>query len=68
MSETLHDAAEAYKEKFGDVPTTIGLPDAKVPLAAKLLKEAVEDDEPFSDDKEWWDNLGMEPPPENALT
>ena len=63
----LHTASLAYREKFNDAPTTIGLPVGKREKAAELLTKAVEDDEPFGSDAAWYKALDLEPPPDDAL-
>jgi len=64
---TFDEAIEAYREKFGDTPTTMGVPmkllDEKAP---EILQNAVEDGEPLTDD-EFLRGLGLNPLPDGAL-
>jgi len=62
------DIIDAYGEKFGEVPTLRGLRDDLMPKAMQLLTEAIQYDSPFSTDAEFYEALGVEPPPEGAET
>ena len=62
------DAAQAYAEAYGDTPTIMGLPGRVVEKAARLLRDAVENNDPFETDADWFEALGIEPPPKDALT
>lgn len=63
MSEP--DPVEAYREKFGSLPTLMGLPDHD--KALQLLAQAVKEDKPFKTDAEWYAALGLDPPDPDAL-
>ena len=67
MSRELFDALDAYAVKFDDVPTTIGLPDSKWDAAAKAIRQAVDDGDPFADDAAFYAAIGMDPLPDDAL-
>ena len=58
-------AVDAYKAKFGDVPTLVNLPMVLEPAIAALLDKAVSDGKPLTDD-EFLRKLGLRPPPEGA--
>lgn len=58
-------AVDAYKTKFGDVPTLVNLPMVLEPAIAALLDKAVSDGKPLTDN-ELLRKLGLEPPPEGA--
>jgi hypothetical protein len=62
---TLEEAIKAYKKKFDDVPTIMGIPPEYGQQMADVLEEAVEDDEPLTDD-EFRAALGLDPLPEDA--
>jgi hypothetical protein len=60
-------STSAYAEKFGDVPTLLGLNSRQLAAAMDLLDEAVEYDVPYGSDADFYEALGMQPPPEGAL-
>jgi hypothetical protein len=62
----LTGAMMAYREKFGDAPSTIALPSRVHEAAVEQLRRAVAEDTPFADDAAWYAALGMEPPPDDA--
>lgn len=59
-------AVDAYKARFGDVPTLVNLPMVLEPAIAAILDKAVRDGTPLSDDQ-FLAKLGMKPPPKDAL-
>jgi hypothetical protein len=59
---------EAYQEKFGELPSLAGLGEVQLQRAAVLLQEAVELDVPYQDTADFFEALGMEMPPDDALT
>jgi hypothetical protein len=61
------DLVEAYKAKFGDVPTTACLSSEILDRAAELLTEAVERNLPYGSDGEWYGALGVEAPADDDL-
>lgn len=61
----LLEACEAYQQKYGSVPTIIGIPPDKQDEAASLLIEAVQDDRPFEDDVDFYTTLDLDPPPDD---
>lgn len=63
----LMDAAQAYQEAFGDVPSIIGLPEDVESKAAELLSAAVRDGKPIGSDASWYDLLGVEGPQPDDL-
>ena len=54
---------QAYKERFGDTPNMMAVPDSKWQEAIQLLETALDLDEGYEDDAEFWELLGTEPPP-----
>lgn len=63
---TLDEAMDAYLKKFRSLPTLIGI-NAKPEKMAKMLSSAVESKNPLSD-KDWYQALGLTPPPSGALS
>jgi len=60
------EVIEAYKKKFGSVPTLVGVP---VPLEkmVAVLSKALESDKALTED-EWYKALGVKAPPSGVLT
>lgn len=52
----------AYKDKFGTLPTLIGLNTKQFEEAIGLLDEAVKYGVEYSNDKEFYEALGITPP------
>ena len=65
-SSTLWDVIDEYRAKFKDSPNIMGV-SASNEAMAKILRDAINKGEPISD-KQWYDKLGIEPPPPGALT
>lgn len=66
MGPNLEEAADLYRDQFGDCPTIVGLPEDKEQDAADALMDAAIADEPFDDDAAFYKALGLEPPPDDA--
>ncbi len=65
VDEDTFGAINTYRKKFGSVPTIFGLnvPPSKM---VKVLRQAIEDGKPLSDD-EWYKALGIKAPPKGAF-
>jgi len=65
VDENTFGAINAYRAKFGSVPTTFGInvPPSKM---VQVLKQAVEEGKALSDD-EWYKALGVAAPPKGAF-
>jgi hypothetical protein len=63
----LHKIIAAYKEKFGDVPTLVGLGDDDYEIAVGLLEDAIDRGKPWKDDAEFYAALGIDLPPPDAV-
>ena len=59
------NAFDAYRNKFKESPTIVGLMDMK-PKMAEVLREAVKNGKSLSD-AEWYKSLGVKAPPSGAL-
>jgi len=59
------DAADAYQNKFKELPTIMGISDMQQEMT-KVLREAVKNKNPLSDD-EWYKALGLDPLPPDVL-
>jgi hypothetical protein len=59
------EALKAYRERFGDAPTIVGIPSARYPEIAAEMRRALEDGAPRSD-ADFRRALGMKPPPPGA--
>ncbi len=56
-----------YMEMFDDLPTITGLDDDLFKRAMDLLRESIELGVPFEDDADFYDALGIDPPPDDAI-
>jgi hypothetical protein len=65
--ERMEKSTSAYVEKFGNLPTLVGLTQDQLEEALQLLDEAVEYGVDYKTDAEFYEALGMRPPPEDAL-
>ena len=56
-----------YMDMFDDLPTITGLDDALFKRAMALLQESIELGVPYEDDTEFYEALGIDPPPDDAI-
>jgi hypothetical protein len=54
---------QAYKERFGDTPNMMAVPFDSWQDAIQLLETALDTDEGYELDTEFWELLGVDPPP-----
>jgi hypothetical protein len=62
----LMDVISAYRDRFDDLPTLMGVTESSDKMA-RVLQRAIDEGEPLSDG-EWYKALGIEAPPKGALT
>jgi hypothetical protein len=55
-----------YNDRFDRHHTLVGLDDDMLEQAAKLMHEAIELGVPYNDDAEFYEALGLDPPPTGA--
>jgi hypothetical protein len=61
-----HAIIQAYKDRFGDVPTLVGLGEDDYQIALGALEDALESGKPWGSDAEFYRAIGLEPPPDDA--
>ncbi len=61
-------AVDLYRNKFNGLPTIVGLMGlgGMQKEMARVLRKAVEDEKPLND-TQWYKELGVTPPPDEAL-
>ena len=62
----LSEVMDMYHEKFGSLPTIMGIKAERTKMA-EVLAQAAKGKKPLSD-KEWYRALGIKAPPAGALT
>ena len=62
----LPEVMDLYQEKFGSLPTIMGIKAERAKMA-EVLAQAVKGKKPLSD-KEWYKALGIKAPPAGALS
>ena len=56
-----------YKDKFGDTPIIVSIFTSTYAEAANALRAAIDADEPFKSDAEFFRAIGIAPPPEDVI-